>query len=46
MPAIRRLALSIITVEKNKMGLHRDEDEAELRAPIVSASLGDSALSF
>jgi alkylated DNA repair protein (DNA oxidative demethylase) len=29
---------------KAKMGLHRDEDEAELGAPIVSVSLGDSAL--
>lgn len=29
---------------KARMGLHRDEDEAELRAPIVSVSLGDSAL--
>ena len=31
-------------VGKAKMGLHRDEDEAELGAPIVSISLGDSAI--
>jgi DNA oxidative demethylase len=29
---------------KAKMGLHRDEDEAEPDAPIVSVSLGDSAV--
>jgi alkylated DNA repair protein (DNA oxidative demethylase) len=26
------------------MGLHRDEDEADLAAPVVSLSLGDTAL--
>ena len=29
---------------KGKMGLHRDEDEADFRAPIISVSLGDSAI--
>jgi DNA oxidative demethylase len=29
---------------KAKMGLHRDEDEAERGAPVVSVSLGDSAV--
>ncbi len=29
---------------KAKMGLHRDEDEADFAAPIVSVSLGDSAV--
>jgi alkylated DNA repair protein (DNA oxidative demethylase) len=29
---------------KAKMGLHRDEDEADRAAPILSISLGDSAL--
>jgi DNA oxidative demethylase len=29
---------------KAKMGLHRDQDEADFRAPIVSVSLGDSAI--
>jgi alkylated DNA repair protein (DNA oxidative demethylase) len=27
-----------------RMGLHRDEDEADLAAPVVSLSLGDTAL--
>jgi DNA oxidative demethylase len=27
-----------------RMGLHRDEDEADLTAPVMSVSLGDSAL--
>ena len=27
-----------------KMGLHRDEDEADFSAPVVSVSLGDTAL--
>ena len=26
------------------MGLHRDEDEADLTAPVMSVSLGDAAL--
>ncbi len=30
--------------ENTKMGLHRDEDEADFSFPIVSISLGDSAL--
>jgi alkylated DNA repair protein (DNA oxidative demethylase) len=29
---------------KARMGLHRDEDEADFDAPIVSVSLGDSAI--
>lgn len=29
---------------KSRMGLHRDEDEDELSAPVVSLSLGDTAL--
>ena len=29
---------------KAKMGLHRDEDETDFRAPIISVSLGDSAM--
>jgi alkylated DNA repair protein (DNA oxidative demethylase) len=27
-----------------KMGLHRDQDEADLRAPVVSLSLGDTCV--
>jgi len=30
--------------EGAKMGLHRDEDEEEIAAPVVSVSLGDSAI--
>lgn len=30
--------------EKPKMGLHRDEDEQDLDAPVVSISLGDTAI--
>ncbi len=30
--------------ESAKMGLHRDEDEEDLAAPVVSISLGDTAL--
>ncbi len=30
--------------EKAKMGLHRDEDEHDLKAPVVSISLGDAAI--
>lgn len=30
--------------EKAKMGLHRDEDEQDLSAPVVSISLGDTAV--
>ena len=30
--------------ENARMGLHRDEDEADFSAPIVSVSLGDSAV--
>ena len=29
---------------KSKMGLHRDEDEEDLTAPVVSLSLGDTAV--
>jgi alkylated DNA repair protein (DNA oxidative demethylase) len=29
---------------KSKMGLHRDEDEEDFSAPVVSLSLGDTAL--
>ncbi|NNE22914.1 MAG: alpha-ketoglutarate-dependent dioxygenase AlkB [Rhizobiales bacterium] len=29
---------------KARMGLHRDEDEADMNAPVVSISLGDSAV--
>lgn len=32
------------TGQKARMGLHRDEDEEELAAPVVSLSLGDTAL--
>jgi alkylated DNA repair protein (DNA oxidative demethylase) len=28
----------------SRLGLHRDEDEADLRAPVVSVSLGDTAI--
>ncbi|WP_419902961.1 alpha-ketoglutarate-dependent dioxygenase AlkB family protein [Kiloniella sp.] len=30
--------------EKSKMGLHRDEDEEEMLAPVLSLSLGDTAV--
>lgn len=30
--------------EKAKMGLHRDQDEQDFNAPVLSVSLGDSAL--
>ncbi len=30
--------------DKPKMGLHRDEDEQDLDAPVLSISLGDSAI--
>ena len=30
--------------EKTRMGLHRDEDEQDLSAPVVSISLGDTAV--
>jgi len=30
--------------EKPRMGLHRDEDEQDLSAPVVSISLGDTAV--
>ena len=41
--AIPRPALSAIMVPAPH-GLHRDEDEADLAAPVVSLSLGDTAL--
>ena len=30
--------------EKSKMGLHRDQDEEEMQAPVFSLSLGDTAI--
>jgi len=30
--------------DKARMGLHRDEDEKDMNAPVVSVSLGDSAV--
>ena len=36
--------INIYAADKARMGLHRDEDEEELAAPVVSLSLGDTAL--
>jgi DNA oxidative demethylase len=40
---IRKPASSISTGGA-KMGLHRDEDEEDFSAPVVSISLGDTAI--
>ncbi len=31
-------------IQKSKMGLHQDKDEDDLKAPVVSISLGDTAI--
>ena len=36
--------VNFYTADKARMGLHRDEDEEEFGAPVVSLSLGDTAL--
>jgi alkylated DNA repair protein (DNA oxidative demethylase) len=43
-PALPEACLVNYYREGAKMGLHRDEDEADLFAPVVSISLGDTAI--